>query len=151
MLELAREADFPFLSRLALEVQNQHAAWRPDLYRSGECPFDESYLRECIQEKRLFVAKVGDISAGFVLFRTWKTGGPGNVPRKIMDIDSIAVDAPFRSQGIGTQMMAELRVLAKAFGCTDLQLSVYPQNDEAVSFYQKCGFTIRNINMQTKL
>ena len=48
-------------------------------------------------------------------------------------------------------MMEELRALARAFGCTDMQLSVYPQNDEAVSFYQKCGFTIRNINMQRKV
>lgn len=151
MLELARISDFPQISALALEVQNQHAAWRPDLYRAGVCPFDEGYLQECIREKRLFTARLEGMTVGFILLRTWQTGGPGNVPRKIMDIDSIAVDPAFRNRGIGTQMIAELRVLAKAFGCTDLQLSVYPQNDEAVSFYQKCGFTIRNINMQTKL
>jgi len=47
-------------------------------------------------------------------------------------------------------MMEEVRILAKAFGCTDMQLGVYPQNDAAVSFYQKCGFMIQNINMQRK-
>lgn len=151
MLELARASDFPVLTALALEVQNQHAAWRPDLYLAEECPFDEAYFLECIRERRLFVARLEGVTVGYVLFRTWQTGGPGNVPRKIMDIDSIAVDKEFRSRGIGTRMISELRVLAKAFGCTDLQLSVYPQNDEAVSFYQKCGFTIRNINMQTKV
>jgi ribosomal protein S18 acetylase RimI-like enzyme len=61
------------------------------------------------------------------------------------------VDEALRGHGIGTQMMEELRVLAKAFGCTDLQLNVYPQNDAAVSFYQKCGFMIQNINMQRKV
>ena len=55
------------------------------------------------------------------------------------------------AHGIGTQMMEEIRVLAKAFGCTDLQLGVYPQNDAAVSFYQKCGFAIKSIDMQRKV
>jgi ribosomal protein S18 acetylase RimI-like enzyme len=48
-------------------------------------------------------------------------------------------------------MMEEVRALAKAFGYTDLQLGVYPQNDAAVAFYQKCGFTIRSIDMQRKV
>ena len=77
--------------------------------------------------------------------------GPGNVPRKVLQIDSSGVEEAAQNQGIGSQMMAELRVLAKAFGCTDMQLSVYPENDRAVAFYQKCGFMIRNINMQRKV
>ena len=48
-------------------------------------------------------------------------------------------------------MMQELRILAKAFDCTDLQLTVYPQNDAAIAFYQKCGFTIKSIDMQRKV
>ena len=47
--------------------------------------------------------------------------------------------------------LEEVHALARAFGCTDLQLNVYPQNDAAVSFYQKCGFMIQNINMQRKI
>lgn len=151
MLELAREADFDAFSRICQQAHALHVAWRPDIYCPAEDVFPKDYFLECIQEKRLFVAKVGGAVVGFVLFRIWKTGGPGNVSRRILDLDSIAVDEHLRNQGIGTQMMAELRVLAKAFGCTDLQLSVYPQNDGAVAFYQKCGFTIRNINMQTKV
>ena len=76
---------------------------------------------------------------------------PGVVKRKVMLVDEIAVDDRCRNQGIGTAMMEEVRVLARAFGCTDLQLGVYPQNDAAVAFYQKCGFTIRSIDMQRKV
>ena len=71
--------------------------------------------------------------------------------RKVFYINKFCVDEAYRNHGIGTQMMEELRILAKAFGCTDLQLNVYPQNDAAVSFYQKCGFMIQNINMQRKV
>ena len=80
-----------------------------------------------------------------------RSEGVGLVTRKVMLVNQVCVDEALRNHGIGTQMMEELRVLAKAFGCTDLQLSVYPQNDEAVSFYQKCGFMIQSINMQRKV
>ena len=68
-----------------------------------------------------------------------------------MVIDEICVDEHCRGNGIGKQMMLEVRALAKAFGCTDMQLGVYPQNYDAVAFYQKCGFTIRSIDMQRKV
>jgi len=76
---------------------------------------------------------------------------PGVVKRKIMLIDEFAVHESCRGHGIGTEMMADIHALAKAFGCTDLQLNVYPQNDDAVGFYQKCGLTIQSITMQCKL
>ena len=68
-----------------------------------------------------------------------------------MLVDEICVEKACRNRGVGKEMMADVRVLAKAFGCTDMQLGVYPQNDEAVSFYQKCGFVIQNISMQRKV
>ena len=49
---------------------------------------------------------------------------------------------------IKNDLAVRVMELAKAFGCTDMQLGVYPQNDDAVAFYQKCGFTIRSIEMQ---
>ena len=151
MLELARESDLDAINRIALQVHERHVSWRPDIYCHTDCIFPMDYLRECIQEKCLFVAKQENAVVGFLLFRIWETNGPGNVPRKVLQLDSIGVEENAQHQGIGRRMMEELRALARAFGCTDMQLSVYPQNDEAVSFYQKCGFTIRNINMQRKV
>jgi ribosomal protein S18 acetylase RimI-like enzyme len=66
-------------------------------------------------------------------------------------LDEICVDEVRRNQGIGTAMMIDVRAIAKAFGCTDMQLGVYPQNNEALAFYQKCGFRIRSVDMHMKL
>ena len=44
-------------------------------------------------------------------------------------------------------MMADIRALAKAFRCNNLQLGVYPQNDGAIRFYERNGFMIRSIDM----
>ena len=97
------------------------------------------------------MAKLDDAVIGFAWGRIRTSEGVGLVPRKVMIINQVCVEEALRNQGIGTQMMEEIRILAKAFGCTDLQLGVYPQNDAAVSFYQKCGFMIRSIDMQRKV
>ena len=68
-----------------------------------------------------------------------------------MLVDEVCVDELYRNHGIGREMMAEIRILAKAFGCTDLQLNVNAHNDSALGFYQKCGFMIQNISMQRKV
>lgn len=151
MLELARESEFESVNRIAAQVHDLHVSWRPDLYCHTDCLFPREYYMEAVREKRLFVAKMNGVTVGFVLFVLWETGGSGNIKRKVLSIDSIAVEESCRNQGIGKQMMEDLRALAKVRGCTDIQLSVYPQNDAAVAFYQKCGFTIRNINMHRKV
>ena len=151
MLELATNKDRSAVKRLAKQVHQQHCDWRPDIYRMPVELFPEERFLELISRRELYVAKLEGTVAGFVLVRIRLSEGVGKVTRKIMLIDQLCVDEEFRNHGIGTQMMTELRVLAKAFGCTDMMLSVYPQNDAAVSFYQKCGFMIQNINMQRKV
>ena len=133
------------------QVARLHTAWRPDLFRTAEISYPKEVLEELIQEKSIFVAKQDGIVLGYTAFWIWETNGSCSVPRKVMSVNDFCVDEIARGHGIGTQMMAELRILAKAFGCTDLQLTVYPQNDAAVAFYQKCGFTIKSIDMQRKV
>lgn len=151
MLELARESDIDAVNALARQVQILHVQWRPDIFCDAQKPYDPEFFLECIRQRTLFTAKLDGLVIGYLRFWIWQTNGSGSVKRKILELDDICVDERFRNCGIGTQMLQELRALAKVFGCTDMQLSVYPQNDAAVAFYQKNGFTIRNINMQQKV
>ena len=151
MLELATLSDRPAVNDLAREVHAMHVAWRPDIYEMVEELYPEDRFAEAVHARQLYVAKLNGIVAGYVLLKIRNYDWPGVVRRKVMVIDEICVDLPFRGHGIGTQMMEEVHALARAFGCTDLQLGVYPQNDDAVGFYQKCGFTIRSIDMQRKV
>ena len=151
MLELATKHDRLEINRLARQVHEQHVSWRPDLFRMPEELFPEELFSELVKNRELYVAKVSGTVVGFCWLKMKISDGIGRVPRKIMLIDQVCVDDALRNHGIGTQMMEEIRVLARAFGCTDLQLGVYPQNDAAVSFYQKCGFMIRSIDMQRKV
>ena len=151
MLELATLSDLPAINRLSSQVINLHSNWRPDLFQSAEESYGPELLAEMIREKNIFVAKLEGVVVGYTAFWIWDTRGVCFVPRKVMSISDFCVDEYILGHGIGTQMMKELRALAAAFGCTDMELTVYPQNDAAVAFYQKCGFTIKTIDMQRKV
>lgn len=151
MLELAQQTDRDAVNRLALQVHAMHVAWRPDIYETADELYTAERFSDSIRSRSLYVAKIGGNPVGYVSVKIREYNWSGVVKRKVMVIDEICVDEARRNQGIGSQIMTEVRVLAKAFGCTDLQLGVYPQNDAAVAFYQKCGFMIRSIDMQRKV
>ena len=151
MLELARLEDREAIDELALQVHAMHVSWRPDLFEMVEELYSVERMQSAIADRSLYVAKIDGMVVGYVSTEIRSTDRPGRVKRKIMMIDEFAVHELCRGRGIGTSMMMDIRALAKAFRCTDLQLNVYPQNDDAVGFYQKCGLMIQKISMQCKL
>ena len=151
MLELARPSDWEEINRLSVQIHDLHAAWRPDIYFSCEEPYPKADFLNHIAEKRVYVAKIGGCVAGYLVLSFLQKGGPGIHACKSARLDSICVDEVLRGKGIGKEMVRDARILAKAFGCRQLLLGVHPENDDAVSFYQKCGFRIRTINMDMKL
>ena len=151
MLELATTADRAAVNALARQVHELHVSWRPDIFRSVEEIYTEERFLECIQARQLYVAKLNGVSVGYILTKIKDYNIPPMQPRRIFVLEEICVDENFQGHGIGTRIMEEFHALARAFGCTDLELSVYPENDDAVGFYQKCGFTIKSIHMQRKV
>ncbi len=151
MLQLAQSADREAVEALAQEVHRLHVSWRPDLFTPVQELYTEERFLEAVKHRQLYVAKVDSLVVGYGLIQIRMSECPGQIPRRIMLVEELCVEAALRNHGIGRQMMEDIRALAKAFGCTDLQLGVYPQNDAAVGFYQKCGFAIRSIEMQRKV
>ena len=137
MIELANDKDRAAVNHLARQIHQLHINWRPDIYRMPDELFPEERFAELIAKRELYVAKVGGTVVGYAMVTIRNQDLPELMKRKVFHIQQFCVDEEFRNHGIGTQMMEELRVLARAFGCTDLQLNVYPENDAAVSFYQK--------------
>ncbi len=151
MLELAREDDFEAVKRLSVQIHDLHVQWRPDLYYHSEEPYPRDKFLEDIKNRLVYTAKVSGVVAGYVILSIQDKGGPGVVPHRAMRVDSICVDEFVRGQGIGKAIAADVRALARAFGCREVVLGVHPENDNAVAFYQKCGFNIRTINMEMKV
>ena len=151
MLQLASASDREAVERLARQVHSLHVGWRPDIYEMPELLYSEERFQQGIKDRNLYVAKLDGVVIGYTHLKIRNYDWSGVVPRRVMLVDEFCVDEAVRNQGFGKRMMEDVHTLAKAFRCTDLQLSVYPQNDDAVGFYQKCGFTIRSIEMQRKV
>ena len=152
MLQLATSADRERVNQLARQVQSLHVQWRPDLFADTEEMFPQERFDAAVKERSLYVAKLDDLTLGYALLKIRNyEGHPGLINRRVMVIEELCVEEALRDQGFGREMVEDIHALARAFRCTDLQLGVYPQNDDAVGFYQKCGFTIRAIEMQKKL
>lgn len=151
MLELARPEDREIINALALQVHAMHVSWQPDIYEMVEEIYTEERFLAAVRERSLYVARVCGAVVGYAAVKILRYDWPGVVKRKVMLIDEICVHESCCGQGIGTEMMVELQVLARAFGCADLQLNVNAHNDQAAGFYQKCGFQIQNIGMRKKI
>ena len=151
MLELARAQDWEDVRRLSVQIHDLHAAWRPDIYFHADEPYPHENFLEDIAARRVYVAKAQERVVGYVVLSTMEKGGIGTVSQKLMRVDSICVDENCRRQGIGRGMMTDVWALAKAFGCAKLLLSVHPENENAIAFYQKCGYSLRTINLETSV
>lgn len=151
MLELARARDREAVNRLAGQVHESHVAWRPDIYEPVSEIYSQERFAEGISAREIYVAKLNDLVVGYADITIREMEGDGVVHRRILLLKSLCVEETLRGHGIGTAMMQDVFALGRAFRCSDIQLSIYPQNDAAVSFYQRCGLMIQSINMQMKL
>lgn len=148
ILEPAKLFDREAVNKIDIQVNDLHVGWRPDIFQHCNEGFPEDFFEECVKKQHLYVARMDAEVVGFVIFFTWQTNGPASVPGKVLDLDAIAIDESHRHQGIGTMIMEDMREIARELGCNDIQLSVYPQNENAIRFYEKCGFRVRNVRYQ---
>ena len=151
MLQLATKSDRTAVNELAAQVHALHVAWRPDLYCEAQELYPEERFDAHLKNRELYVAKIEGNVVGYALLQMRQAARIGRVPGKIMVIDELCVHEAVRGHGIGSQMMEDIHALARAFGCTDMKIGVYPQNEDAIRFYERFGFAIRSIDMQTKV
>ena len=147
MLELAQPKDREAVDVLARQVYSLHLAWRPDLFAQADCLYPEERFQAAIRNRSLYVAKLGGEVAGYALLPIVEIDVPAMTRRRIMKVEELCVEESCRGQGIGRAMMEDILALARAFRCRDVELQVYPQNQQALAFYQACGFQIRNVSM----
>ena len=151
MIQLATKADRAAVNEIARQVHALHVEWRPDIYCMVEERYPQERFDEVVAKRQLYVAKIEGNVVGYALLITWDSDHNGMIPRRIMEIREIAVHEAATGHGIGSEMMADIRALAKAFRCSNLKLGVYPQNDGAIRFYERNGFMIRSIDMQANV
>ena len=149
MLQLATKADRAAVNEIARQIHALHVQWRPDIFYPAEELFPQALFDQCIADRQLYVAKLEGNVVGYALLVVRDSNHIGMTPRRIMEIQQLGVHEAVRGHGVGSEMMEDIHALAKAFRCTHKKLNVYPENEDAIRFYQRFGFAIRSIDMQT--
>lgn len=151
ILEPAVPSDWEAINALAMQVHTLHVGWQPDIYAMPQMLFTQERVEADIQNNALYVVRRNGTVIGYARLGVRETEYPRLVKRKILLVGELCVSEDMRGQGIGSEMMSGIAVVAKNLGCTDLELSVYPENEAALALYRKCGFTVRDLQMQRKV
>jgi len=145
MLEKAFIQDFEKINAIAREVHKQHIDYRPDIFKHVKHPISKDYFDVLLSKGSLFVCRHNKEIIGYaVLFIKERDVEPLH-KSKVLVLEQIAINQTNRSQGIGTKMMNEILEHAKENLCTGIELTVSPENLDAVRFYEKFGMTVKSI------
>lgn len=66
-------------------------------------------------------------------------------------VDDLVSTATKRSQGLGEELLSYAEEVAKAEGCSTLRLCAVIENERAIKFYERLGWTKRSYAFTKKL
>ena len=150
----AKFKDIPQLDKLLFEVHKIHSDIRPDLFTVGEKKYTDEELEQIIvdEQKPIFVAENNGKVKGyaFCIFKQdLESKSVTNI--KTLYIDDLCVDEDTRGMHIGTKLYNYVIDFARKSGCYNVTLNVWAGNDGAMKFYERIGFKVQKIGMETIL
>jgi ribosomal protein S18 acetylase RimI-like enzyme len=151
----ALRSDLPRLEALFEEVDAYHRVRLPDRFRAPDGPArSRDHLLDLVEgpDRAVLLAEDDDTALGFVTLEVRDTSPvPIVVPRRIGIVDSVGVHASARRRGIGRALMAAAEIWLREHGASDLELTVYDANREAVAFYEALGYRLLSRRMSRAL
>ena len=154
MIRRAILSDIDRLNDLLYQVQQLHAEQRPDIFRLGAKKYTSEELAAIIADDNtpIFVYEEDGLVMGyaFCIYQVTEES-PQVFYRKVLYIDDLCVDAPYRRRHIGEKLYAFVLDTARETGCDSVTLNVWSVNPSAERFYRKMGMEPLKTTMETKL
>ncbi len=147
-IRLATEQDYTSVERIMGQVHNMHVRWRPDIYRDMTPLLPYELYLEHLNQGQILVADLAGEAVGLLIFLIRHISGGPMRERKVLFVDSIAVEEGYRGQGIGHKLLNYVRGLCREGKFDGLELQVNAINTAARAMYEKYGFTEKSINME---
>lgn len=139
------------INELAKQVHKLHVNWNPDLFLDVEEVISIERLNNLMETNSIYVAKIDNKIVGYIIFDIKEKDNGFMRYRKLLSIDTLCVDKDFRGQGIGTKVLEFAKSIAKEQNCTDMHLTVNPNNENAIKVYEKFGMEVHNLSYMMKL
>ncbi len=139
----AEEKDIKEIMRLLVQVNDIHAAGRPDIFITGLTKYDEKGLKAILEDEQtpVFAAINDDGSmAGYCFCVVEDHSGYANLhPIKTLYIDDLCVDEAMRGQHVGQRIFEYVKQYAKDNRFYNVTLNVWSCNPGAKRFYESMG------------
>lgn len=147
-IRLATEQDYDAVERIMKQVHHMHVGWRPDIYMDINPILPKDRYLAHLAEEQIIVAKAAGNVVGLVIYLTRHISGGPMKERKVLFVDSMAVEEQYRGQGIGHKLFDYVLQLCREQQYDGLELQVNARNTAARAMYEKYGFTEKSVNME---
>ena len=139
------------INELAKQVHKLHINWNSELFLDLEEVISMERLNKLLETDSIYVAKVNGEIVGYIIIDIKEKDNGFMRYRKLLSIDTLCIDEDFRGQGIGTKILEFAKNIAKEENCTDMHLTVNPNNENAIKVYEKFGMKVYNLSYMMKL
>ena len=142
IIRKANDRDLEQLRSLYRELDEDAVRFQPEHFIMSNR--SDEYLLNLIHgvNTDILVAEQGNDMIGFsLLFRQYSKNISCLKPQSNVYIGDLVVTKKFRSQGVGTKLMEASKEYGKVHGAEFIRTQVFPQNEDAIRFYERNGFT----------
>lgn len=139
------------INNLAKQVHKLHVNWNSDMFLDVEQVIPIERLEKLLETESIYIARLENKIVGYIIIDIKEKDNGFMRYRKILSIDTLCIDEKFRRQGIGTKMLEFAKRLGKEKNCTDMHLTVNPNNKNAIKVYESFGMKVNNISYMMKL
>lgn len=154
MIRRAKNGDIDRLNAMLYQVQRLHAEGRPDIFKSGAKKYTTEELEKIIADDNtpIYVYEEDGEVMGYVFCIYQFTPENEQVyERKVLYIDDLCVDEPYRRKHIGEKLYRYVLDVARDNGCHSVTLNVWDVNPSADRFYRKMGMEPLKTTMEARI
>ena len=151
MIRRATKDDIPALYNLLGQILKLHHEMRPDLFKEVGSKYTKEELASKMDSGELLIyVKVLDskVVAHLMCQIIENPEDIRSYHYKTLYVDDLCVDVSYQNRGIGKELLAYAKELAKKNNCYNLTLHVNALNQNAISFYEACGLQKSSYTME---
>ena len=151
VIKKATMMDFEEIHSIFEEVHDLHQQNAKKTFKKVD-PFTKEEFELLLADKQNFFLIAEEIKIiGFINAFISVKEGRHTKKRKTMHIEQLGVKKTEHNRGIGSQLIEEIKQIAKDNNCDNIILDVWSFNEQAIEFYKKKGFKEQRKRMEIEL
>lgn len=144
--------DIDKLNKISAELNKIHVDKFPDIFHSVQEAYNEKTVKDLLNnpQEGIIGAYIVDELVGFVRYTIQiRSHNKFIKPEEILKINELAVEQDSKGLGVGTELINEVKKIARDNKISKIILSVWTFNKQACDFYENYGF--ENVKQEMQL